>query len=359
MWACTSPTPRDQYTRQLSKDPNVTEAQIAAWDSVAQAALYDSLIIKPPIRIHARFAPDVPSALAYTINMQRGHRLEVKLDSAVSDRLFIELLQLDSQKTGVYRMVEVLLPPANELIYEAHEAGDYLLRLQPKLGDSVALGLVLQLNPSLHFPVADRSNSAIWSFFGDPRDAGRRSHHGIDIFAPRGTPVLCAARGIVRSVRDRGLGGKQVWVYDPARNFSLYYAHLDSQLVYTGQAVSPGDTLGTVGNTGNARNTRPHLHFGIYARGEGPIDPLPFVWEHSTTTDALVAEPVTVGTQVRIRERESAVRSAPMSRAPVVRSLPRDSLLEVLAVSGAWYQVRTPDGTTGFVWHRSVSETLD
>jgi len=37
------------------------------------------------------------------------------------------------------------------------------------------------------------------------------------------------------------------------------------------------DVVGYVGNTGNARSTPPHLHFGIYRRGEGPIDPLPFV----------------------------------------------------------------------------------
>ena len=35
--------------------------------------------------------------------------------------------------------------------------------------------------------------------------------------------------------------------------------------------------MGYVGNTGNARTTPPHLHFGIYSRGEGPLDPLPFV----------------------------------------------------------------------------------
>jgi len=60
------------------------------------------------------------------------------------------------------------------------------------------------------------------------------------------------------------------------RNITLYYAHLDKQLVSEGQYVKKGDTLGLVGNTGNARYTPAHLHFGIYTYS-GPMDPFPFV----------------------------------------------------------------------------------
>lgn len=357
--ACTATSPRDQYTRQLSKDPSISEAQIAAWDSAGLTALYESTPVSPPLRIKTRFSVDRPTALSYTLNMQRGHTLEAQFDSAVTDRLFVELLQRDSQEALGFRLVSVLLPPAGRLTYEATQTGDYWLRLQPKLGDSLELNLGLQLRASLHFPVADRTNAAIWSVFGDPRDGGRRTHKGIDIFAPRGTPVLSASGGVVRSVRDRGLGGKQVWVFDTERNFSLYYAHLDSQLVQPGRRVLPGDTLGTVGNTGNARNTRPHLHFGIYTRGQGAIDPQPFVWQHPTESSPPVADPVRLGTRVRTRNRSAAMRVAPTQRSAIRRTIEPDSLLHVLAISGAWYQVRTPDGTTGFVWHQAVSEPLD
>ena len=55
------------------------------------------------------------------------------------------------------------------------------------------------------------------------------------------------------------------------------WVHLDEQLVEPGQWVEPGDVVGRVGNTGNARTTPPHLHFAIYAEGQGPIDPDPFL----------------------------------------------------------------------------------
>jgi murein DD-endopeptidase MepM/ murein hydrolase activator NlpD len=117
----------------------------------------------------------------------------------------------------------------------------------------------------------------VQSIFGDPRDAGRRQHEGVDIFASRGTPVLSATHGVVTRVGETTRGGRVVWVWDPGRALSLYYAHLSEQHVTIGQRVDAGDVLGTVGNTGNARTTPPHLHFGIYERGRGAIDPYWFI----------------------------------------------------------------------------------
>jgi murein DD-endopeptidase MepM/ murein hydrolase activator NlpD len=57
----------------------------------------------------------------------------------------------------------------------------------------------------------------------------------------------------------------------------LYYAHLDRHAVSAGQRVRKGEIVGFIGNTGNARTTAPHLHFGIYRRGQGAIDPLYYV----------------------------------------------------------------------------------
>lgn len=110
--------------------------------------------------------------------------------------------------------------------------------------------------------------------FGAPR--GRdRSHQGVDIFAPRGTPVLSATEGLVLSVREGGLGGRQVWVLGPGHE-RHYYAHLDDWALRlrAGDRVRAGTLLGTVGDTGNARGTPPHLHYGVYG-ATGALDPLP------------------------------------------------------------------------------------
>src|SRR5690606_27514041 len=89
------------------------------------------------------------------------------------------------------------------------------------------------------------------------------------------TPVIAIAPGITR-VNENNLGGKVVWLRPEGKDFTLYYAHLDEQIATDGQFVRQGDTLGLMGNTGNARTTPPHLHFGIYT-GNGAVDPLPFI----------------------------------------------------------------------------------
>lgn len=123
-------------------------------------------------------------------------------------------------------------------------------------------------------PVQGVAARDIAATFGAARGADRR-HAGIDIFARRGTPVLSSTRGVVTSIRDGGLGGRQVWVWGPGGE-RYYYAHLDDWAdgLRTGSVVAAGTPLGTVGTTGNARGTPPHLHFGIYGR-DGAQDPLP------------------------------------------------------------------------------------
>ncbi|UXA53960.1 M23 family metallopeptidase [Xanthomonas prunicola] len=128
----------------------------------------------------------------------------------------------------------------------------------------------------LHLPVQGVRARQIANTFGAPR--GRdRTHAGVDIFAPRGTPVVAATRGVVSAIRDQGLGGKQVWILGPAME-RHYYAHLDDWAagLAVGDVVEPGTPLGIVGTTGNARGTPPHLHYGVYGRN-GAYDPLPLL----------------------------------------------------------------------------------
>ncbi len=127
----------------------------------------------------------------------------------------------------------------------------------------------------LAFPVAG-SKSKIGSFWGDQRDAGKRKHEGIDIFAKKGTDVVAICDGTITSVGNGGIGGKTIWLRATDHWWTAYYAHLNSQAVYEGQSVKKGDVIGTVGNTGNARHTAAHLHFGIYTY-TGAVNPLPYV----------------------------------------------------------------------------------
>ena len=199
---------------------------------------------------------------------------------------------------------------------------------------------------------------SIQSTFGVPREAGRRSHHGVDIFARRGTPVLATSDGIANRVDVTNLGGKVVWLRDPVRNANIYYAHLDSQYVSNGDRVERGDTVGFVGNSGNARTTPPHLHFGIYRRGEGPVDPDPFLRPPSGTLAELTADLEQLGRWVRLRNEGIRLRAAPGLDGQVVRELEEHTPVRVLAGSGDYFRVRLPDGGEGYVAAR-LTESAD
>lgn len=127
----------------------------------------------------------------------------------------------------------------------------------------------------LEIPVDRVREKALRDSWHAPRSGGRR-HEGIDIFAPRGTPVRSTTEGVVARVGSSRRGGLVVWVVGPGGQ-RHYYAHLSRFAdVYRGQRIEAGTVLGYVGNTGNARGTPPHLHYGIYALG-GAINPFPLL----------------------------------------------------------------------------------
>lgn len=131
------------------------------------------------------------------------------------------------------------------------------------------------MSKSLNFPVSGH-HSRIGGFWGDSRDGGERLHKGIDIFARKGTAVVAVCDGRIVE-RDRTpIGGKTLWLKSSRYGWTAYYAHLDKQLVKSGQWVRKGQVIGTVGNTGNARTTPSHLHFGIRP-GTGWANPLPYI----------------------------------------------------------------------------------
>lgn len=133
-----------------------------------------------------------------------------------------------------------------------------------------------ELEPPLAVPVEGVRPAQLADTWGAPRSGGRR-HEGIDIFAPCGRPVLSATRGVVFHVGTNELGGQVVRVLGPAGTWH-YYAHLGRfGPARPGDTVEPGDTLGYVGDTGNARGTPCHLHYGVYGRGGEARNPYPLL----------------------------------------------------------------------------------
>jgi murein DD-endopeptidase MepM/ murein hydrolase activator NlpD len=105
-------------------------------------------------------------------------------------------------------------------------------------------------------------------------------HHGDDLFAPLGTPVVAVTDGVVFSVGWNRVGGWRLWLLDAEGN-QYYYAHLSgySALARNNHHVRRGEVLGFVGNTGDAITTWPHVHFEVHPNAtlylgyDGAVDP--------------------------------------------------------------------------------------
>lgn len=127
-------------------------------------------------------------------------------------------------------------------------------------------------NNSLPLPLPKVRFADTW---GGARSRGRK-HEGVDIFAPRGTPILSTTRGKVLTVGPNTLGGRTVMILGPA-GVRHYYAHLQRYAdVKRGDWIPAGQVIGYVGDSGNAKGTPPHLHYGIYTPS-GAVNPYPLL----------------------------------------------------------------------------------
>ena len=126
------------------------------------------------------------------------------------------------------------------------------------------------------FPVAGAHT--LGEGFGAAR-AGH-SHQGQDIMAACGTPLVAVSRAKVKFVSTQKLAGNYVVIRNKKLHQDYMYAHLAAPApVAKGTVVQPGQQIGVVGMTGNARAC--HLHFelwlGKWYRGGHPVDPLPYL----------------------------------------------------------------------------------
>lgn len=351
-------TAHERYARALTDAGLDSTALGAEWLAASDSALRAPLAAPLPAREVGAYTRNEARAVAHRVSLRRGQQLQATVRvTGLPARLYLDVFEVttDTTRPFVHRATADTLVVRDSagftitLAYEADDDGDFVVRLQPELLRSGRYELTLESAPGMLFPVQGSSNRAIQSLFGVERDGGRRAHHGIDIFAPRGTPVLAATDGVVRSISPNNLGGNVVWLLDERRRQSLYYAHLESHHVVAGQRVNAGDTIGFVGNSGNARTTAPHLHFGIYKRGRGPVDPLWFVRLPTANPPRVLADTARLGNAAVTRVAGVTLREGPGTNSPAVRELPRDTPLQIMGATAQWYRVQFEDGTTGYL----------
>ncbi len=342
-------TPHEAYFESLRAVNLARTALGTQWASAALRSLRDAPTITLPFEEEGFLFAETPEARSYRVELRRGQRLSIDADLDGGDpfRFFIDVYRMPEDTSR--SPLPVLSAEFNSegLEYVSTRRAEYVVRLQPELLRGGRYRIALHVDASIAFPVAQRDTRAVLSFFGDTRDGGSRDHHGVDIFAPRGTPVLSATNGRVYRVETTRIGGKVVWVRDSDQSQRIYYAHLDSQVVRDGMDVERGTLLGFVGNTGNARTTPPHLHFSVYSRGA--VDPWYYLFHPSQTLPDASAPLEHLGEWTRTVNDGIRLREGPSSRAEVVLELEESTPLRVLAASGSWYRVRLPNGQDGFV----------
>lgn len=154
------------------------------------------------------------------------------------------------------------------------ELVEALAREEPEIialiADLEALGVVQDALPDV-WP-AKGTITSDYGYRSDPLHGDPTFHHGVDIAARRGTPIVAVAAGtVLRASEINGFG--KVIVLDHGLGVSSTYAHCDSHLAGVGDQVERGQVIATMGSTGRA--TGPHLHFELRLDGED-VDPLPY-----------------------------------------------------------------------------------
>lgn len=344
--APTPTSPRDVYAGTLGADAD--PAAVRAWEDASRRALRSGLTIPASFQERVRFPAGEPHAVAYRFTLREGQRLHIRHRALEGGAyLFAEVFQ--DLGGDIFRPVDSAPRGGRDLTFTARSTGSFVLRLQPEIGGSGLYEISVDGDAGLLFPVLHAGLGDIGSVFGDPRDGGRRRHEGVDIFAPRGTPVVAVASGQVTRVSTDNLGGRVVWVTDDSSGLSYYYAHLDEQLVRQGTWVQAGDVLGTVGNTGNARGTPPHLHFGVYAPGRVALDPAPMLVAGELASAGEPVDADLLGRWARTTTDRVRLRNSPSLTGAILAELQAQTPLLVVGGVADWHRVLLPDGTTGFV----------
>lgn len=177
-----------------------------------------------------------------------------------------EIAALVSEQNRVSSELTVAEASAQEALAAAADAG--------AVRDALRAGSLIAVSGFV-FPVA--AEHSFSNDFGAPRMVGtplEHRHEGTDIFAEWGAPVVACERGILTRIGTDRLGGQKLWLVGQSGT-AYYYAHLSAYApgVTDGALVEAGTLVGFVGDTGNARGGRPHLHFEVHPGGGAAVNP--------------------------------------------------------------------------------------
>jgi murein DD-endopeptidase MepM/ murein hydrolase activator NlpD len=213
----------------------------------------------------------------YTAELERTIALREQLEGE-RERVRALMTETEERQGALARKVEekraivrriageraVTEQAVRELEEDSAQLEALILRLQGA-GAFVISGRLAGFVMPLRGPLTSRFGLRVHPLFGR-----RHFHTGVDIAAPRGTPVRAAADGTVLFAGWYGGYGRLI-VIDHGQGLSTLYGHLSAILVGTGVRVTRNQVIGRVGSTGYA--TGPHLHYEVRHNGR-PIDPL-------------------------------------------------------------------------------------
>lgn len=343
------PTAREVYERNFKREDSL----LVLWNKAFEVSKRDNIQITLPYSESGIFSEENFNVYSYNLQLKEGERLVVEVEKQPDSAfVFIDLFQQKIDSLTRFRLIKSSKDKKSVLTFEIDKSAVYKVIVQPEMQRQFPFILKIYSQPMYFFPVSGGNNKSVRSFWADPRDTGSRSHEGIDIFADKGTPVVAVSDGRIASTRDGGLGGKQVWLTDGLFGKRVYYAHLDSIAVTAGKRVKTGDTLGFVGNTGNAATTPPHLHFGIY-RKRVAVNPYPYI----KMSDIQELHDTSAILKARVFKNRADLRKGPADVFEQIGRLKKDDTLLVLGKNQNWFHIQTLDSLKGFV-NKSFIEEL-
>lgn len=208
------------------------------------------------------------------------------LNERLDREFFGESAALDTAYANISNEITALIAAEDRRLWEEEQARIQEQRRQEaaliaqqaaESGSSSGLVQLGQSAPAFSGQLGWPVQGTFTSGFGyrtHPISGAGRMHEGIDVSANTGTPISAAGSGTVIGAGNSGDGYGNKVLISHGDGLVTLYAHMNTINVRQGQAVSGGDTVGTVGSTGYS--TGPHLHFEVRVNGVA-YDPLSYL----------------------------------------------------------------------------------